>query len=490
MAFDDNLIYIKIKTVSRSGLLVVGALLTLAAAVLTSKPAHALPSFARQTGQPCGACHTDFPQLTPFGRRFKIGGYTLGGGDNKVLGQGGWVPPLSMMIIGDWTHTETPTSGPSFGPSSLHNNDNSTLNTVSLFYGGAITDHIGAFIQGTYNGPVSANPGPPPNSSAQYLFHWDNTDVRVADTTKIGGIDVLYGLDFNNSPTVSDPWNTTPAWSWPFQSSPYMAAAGPAFTPATTILDGPFAQHVIGAGGYLWINDMLYIEAEAYKSTPSRLSANLGIDPNVELGSIDAFAPYWRVAFEPSWGPNTWEVGTFGMSANVNPSPLVFFGSAGTDHYTDIGFDSQYQFHGDNFWVTLKALYIHEQQTYSASSVLGLTSNSSDTLQTFRAQASISYGDNNKVVFTGGYFNTWGTSDALLYSTSATGSPNTDGWVAEVAYIPYGTGSPEIWPWFNARLGLQYVWYDKFFGASTNYDGLGTNARDNNALYAYAWIAF
>ena len=43
-------------------------------------PAQALPSFARQTGQPCGACHTDFAGLTPYGRRFEIGGYTYGGG--------------------------------------------------------------------------------------------------------------------------------------------------------------------------------------------------------------------------------------------------------------------------------------------------------------------------------------------------------------------------------------------------------------------------
>src|ERR1700676_4198016 len=43
-------------------------------------PAQALPSFARQTGQPCGTCHTNFPGLTPFGRRFKLLGYTTGGG--------------------------------------------------------------------------------------------------------------------------------------------------------------------------------------------------------------------------------------------------------------------------------------------------------------------------------------------------------------------------------------------------------------------------
>src|SRR5215831_8319061 len=46
----------------------------------TTSPATALPSFARQTGQPCGTCHTDFPGLTPYGRRFKLLGYTVGGG--------------------------------------------------------------------------------------------------------------------------------------------------------------------------------------------------------------------------------------------------------------------------------------------------------------------------------------------------------------------------------------------------------------------------
>src|SRR5664279_2073123 len=43
-------------------------------------PAEALPSYARQTGKECAACHTAFPELTPYGRRFKIGGYTDGGG--------------------------------------------------------------------------------------------------------------------------------------------------------------------------------------------------------------------------------------------------------------------------------------------------------------------------------------------------------------------------------------------------------------------------
>ena len=35
------------------------------AVVIKPPPASAVPSFARQTGQPCATCHTAFPELTP-----------------------------------------------------------------------------------------------------------------------------------------------------------------------------------------------------------------------------------------------------------------------------------------------------------------------------------------------------------------------------------------------------------------------------------------
>ena len=43
-------------------------------------PALAVPLFNRQTGQNCLACHAggQFPELTPYGRLFKLTGYTLG----------------------------------------------------------------------------------------------------------------------------------------------------------------------------------------------------------------------------------------------------------------------------------------------------------------------------------------------------------------------------------------------------------------------------
>src|SRR5215468_6774219 len=71
--------------VRRLRLAAVGAgLLGSLATTGVAPPAQALPSFARQTGQPCGTCHTDFPALTPFGRRFKLLGYTVGGGQFRT----------------------------------------------------------------------------------------------------------------------------------------------------------------------------------------------------------------------------------------------------------------------------------------------------------------------------------------------------------------------------------------------------------------------
>jgi hypothetical protein len=40
------------------------------------------------------------------------------------------------------------------------------------------------------------------------------------------------------------------------------------------------------------------------------------------------------------------------------------------------------------------------------------------------------------------------------------------------------------------RAGVQYTRYSKFQGASTNYDGNGRNARDNNSLFFYVWAAY
>ena len=56
---------------------------------------------------------------------------------------------------------------------------------------------------------------------------WDNTDIRYANSTRFGGFNVTYGITANNNPTVQDPWNTTPAWAFPYVARPSVPALGP-----------------------------------------------------------------------------------------------------------------------------------------------------------------------------------------------------------------------------------------------------------------------
>ncbi len=424
---------------------------------LSPRRAISLPLYARQTGQPCATCHTAFLELTPFGRRFKLGGYTLGGGD--------WSgPPFAVMLQAPtFTHTEAGQEGgaaPHFGT-----NNNFALQQVSLFTGGRITDNLGAFIQGTYDG-------------VGRRFGWDNTDIRYADSVNVGGHNLLWGVTANNNPTVQDVWNTIPAWRFPFISS----ALAPTPT-ASTFIDQVYAQQVVGVSAYTFLDDMLYLEFGGYRPLSTNTQLVLGVDTTGQ-SPISGIAPYWRVAFEPTFGNHSWEVGTFGLASKVVPMRLS---GAGTDSFTDIGIDTQYQYLGDPHAVTVRAAWIHENHNTSASQTLGLADNSNNTLRSLNA--SVSYIYDHTWSLTAGRFSIGGTADATLYGTF-TGSPNSAGWITEIAYLPFSYGGPSFWPWMNMRIGLQYVLYNKFDGATTNINGAGRNAHNNNTIFAYAWIMF
>ena len=104
-----------------------------------------------------------------------------------------------------------------------------------------------------------------------------------------------------------------------------------------------------------------------------------------------------------------------------------------------------------------------------------------DTLRTFKAKAT--YYHDRKYGGTLAYFSTTGSADSGLYGTDSDGNamrPDSKGWIAELDYLPIQ----------NVRLMLQYTAYNKFNGASTNYDGNGRNASDNNTLFFNVWVAF
>lgn len=498
------------------------AALTLVAATLltvgTTTPANALPSFARQTGQPCGTCHTDFPALTPYGRRFKLLGYTPGGGPFRATpfssnaginvraeydrlraylgatestppsGSSGptsddskeWVPPISMMAIVGYTHTQAPLPSPTTPYSA---NDNVVLSPFSVFWGGALTNNIGGFQQVTYNAV-------PPGGFSDPFGHtwtWDNTDWRYANTANVGSLDLIYGITANNNPTVQDVWNSTPAWSFPYAASTILGPQQPA-----TIVEGAFAAHVGGVGAYTFIDDLLYLEVTGYKTLSFTQQNAVGTDPFGAPGLLEGVAPYWRAALEPHWGRNSLMIGTFGMYSDVHPWVDTSFTSSSTDvfpmsdKFTDIGFDSQYQYQGDDYWFTLRGSYIREFQRLDASFANAASSNPTNTLNTMKLQASWAYGADNRVVLTGQYFNVWGTADANLYGTDPnTGlplTPNSNGFTAEIAYIPFIQSKAPGWPWFNARIALQYTYYNKLNGTTVG-------AQDNNTLFLHAWFA-
>jgi hypothetical protein len=423
---------------------------------LTPHSAISLPLYARQTGQPCATCDTAFLELTPFGRRFKLGGYTLDGGDWKG-------PPFAVMLQPTFTNTQGSQPGgaaPGFGV-----NNNFVMQQMSLFTGGRFTDNVGAFIQGTLDG-VAHN------------FTWDNTDIRFAKSINIDGHTLLWGVTANNNPTVQDVWNTTPAWSFPYIS--------PELSPsptASTFIEQVYAQQVAGLTSYGFLDDLFYLEFGGYRPLSNNTQLALGVSPSGQ-SPISGVAPYWRLAAEPNLGNHSWEVGTFGLASKVYPTGMS---AAGTDSFTDIGIDTQYQYLGDPHMVTARLAWIHENHNTGASQTLGLANNSNDQLRSLNA--SVSYIYDQTWSLTAGRMSIGGTADSALYGTF-TGSPNSANWIFELAYLPFSHGGPSFWPWLNFRIGLQYTHWTKFDGATTNYNGIGRNASDNNTLFLYVWTMF
>jgi hypothetical protein len=209
-------------------------LLTVAALGLGPVTARAVPSFARQMNLQCIACHTAFPMLNQFGRTFKLTGYTESADESNLP------PPLAAMLMPSFTKTSGPQAGgaaPGFGE-----NNNTALTQASVFYAGrlfgpyakslfgsdgaAVANKFGIFAQVTYDGIGKT-------------WSWDNMELRFADKGEIGGKDVVYGAYLNNNPTLQDPWNSTPAFGYPFTGS------GLAPTPAAgTLIEGGLSQQV------------------------------------------------------------------------------------------------------------------------------------------------------------------------------------------------------------------------------------------------------
>ena len=420
--------------------------------------AQAVPSFARQTGQSCVACHAggQFPELTPYGRLFKMTGYTNGARGN----------PLAAMVVGDWTKTKNNSDG---AGGALSNSDKKFIfDFGSLFVAGKITDNVGGFSQFTYN-------------RQDDHVHSDNLDVRYADQNDVAGNQLIWGVTLHNNPSVQDVWNTAPAWAYPYINSSTGAFGG---MPYATLLEQQL--QVAGTGAYVYANKTWYAEFSTYRTADKMFNVlSMGSkagDPNYPLTYLSGSNPYARVAYTREWDASNLMLGAFAMNANVLPldgsnRPV----NGPSTHYRDTGVDAQYQFLMDPHTITAQARYIHERINDDiASPAYGGPA----VLNSFRLKGSYVY--QAKYGASLAMSNITGSADAGAYASgnqnfgSASNTPNTRLWTPEIFWLPVQ----------NVRVGLQYNHFTRYNGKAVNYDGFGRNARDNNTLFLYLWAAY
>jgi len=426
-----------------------------------SPAAKALPSYARQTGLACNGCHYTPPELNPAGRAFKLLAYVdrtkssnieVPGADKRRPG----MEMLQTLPLGAWFETSfTSTKATQTG---TQNGNFEFPQDISLFLAGGWAAHVGSFLQVTYN-------------AQDDHFSMDNTDIRYANSVKLGGKDFVYGLTLNNNPTVEDLWNTTPVWGYPF------IAPDSAPTPAAATIITSLGQDVAGLGAYTMYDSHFYFAGTIYRT--DHIGSPQPTDGTSGSYNIRGTAPYWRAAWQNVGRLNMFEIGAYGIHVNSTPGAV----SGLKDTYTDYGPDVQYDrvFHRDV--LSLRGTYLRENSTLNATLAAGGASQAAHHLDTGNASVEYHFGQRISAQF-GGFWIA-GTMDPLLFapaaeSGSANGSPRSSGYITTFS----------VWPKQNIDLAVSYTAYNHFNGGTTNYDGSGRNAGDNNTLYVLTRFVF
>lgn len=413
--------------------LIFGLVLGGMAAGLLAPQAEAVPSFARQTGLACATCHTVFPELTAFGRMFKLNGYTLTGikqveAKESTAASGlqfNQIPPLSAMlqVSGTYKKNDQPTT-------------NVTLpDQLSFFFAGEISPHMGSFIQIT----MEQGSG----------FSLDNTDIRYADRSG----STIYGVTVNNNPTVQDVWNSTPAWGFPWTHGAEVAA------PVVASL----GQNVAGLGGYAMWGNGIYTEVSLYRET-NTFDAPSGLaDPasasGVQQVRVRGVAPYWRLAWDKTFeSGDSWMIGTYGMQTSLYATNPDAFYAGAADKYTDVAVDTQYEhpFANSSDMLSVHASYTNEKQTLDLSAP-----GDSPKLKSLRLDGTYHWGYHTTATL--GY----------AHNSGYNGAYDDNAWTAQVSYLP----------WQNTKFTLQYVKYTKLAG-----DTSSAATSDNNTTLLQAWF--
>ena len=427
-------------------------------ALLAAMPsAQAVPSYARQTGSECAACHVGSygPQLTPYGIRFKINGYTdTDGGNGKI--------PLSAMMVVNATRTakDAPEADKI---DHFKTNDNVAMQEASLFVAGKLADNIGSFVQVTYSG-------------VDRKYSLDQADIRYARQLKLGDKEMTVGLSLNSNPTLTDPFNTLGQWRFPYTASDFNGGYGP--SPLVESLGGG----VMGANAYAFYDDSFYAEYGLYNNLSRKALNTFNTD---DLGKFKGLGNYLRLAYFKDRKRDNFSIGLLGFSADIQPDRSAL----GTpDRYRDLGIDASYQYLGNRRHIfTANASYVREWQHLDFS--LAGADSTRNSLNQLRVAGSYHYDQTWGA--TVGLFDSRGKRNAALNPDSLNGKPNTTGYILQADWTPWGKESSWGTPWANVRLGIQYTGYSRFMGGSSYLDSEGNErrARDNNTPMLFLWTS-
>jgi hypothetical protein len=393
------------------------------------------------------------PLLTPHGRAFKLSGYS----DGKAI------IPLSLTASASFTHTAKDQAE----DASEHDgrNDNIALNEIVGWVAGRIVPHLGSFIAIAWSEP-------------ELHAELDHFNVTYAQPLKLGGKDALLGVNLNNAPGSTDPFESFSEFAFPHDAPELV----PERIGVPLLVEGLGGQ-VAGLNTYLWLNESIYAEIGGYRSLSPGLLDTIGVED--EAGKISGVAPYGRLAYQKDFGKQVASVGLVAMHTAIHPEREP----GPTNKFTDWGIDATYQYLGNRKNIVAADLaYVHENSKNDFDVEEGATTKRNHSLNSVKA--SVSYYRNNTYGLTGALFSSWGTRDTDLFAPeedggSRTGKPNTSGFILQADWTPWGKEDSPLSPWLNLRVGLQYTGYFKFNGASSNYDGFGRDASDNNTVYVF-----
>lgn len=341
------------------------------------------------------------------------------------------------------------------------------MQQVAFYYGGKVVGKVGAMAQYNWDG-------------IEQKWGAEMVDIRYTDSTKANDKDLTFGVSLVNSPTLPDLWSTSPMWAFP-----HLQSAG--IMPMQTSLFDMTLDNQVGVltlYGCLRQPVLRRRRVNAQRQKRGFPSAQRGRHAR-DGDRRQRPAPAARLG-AGLW-PHSLMLGLHALRADIFPDAGMQSGP--TDRFTDFALDGQYQYVGGEHLMSVYAFLDREKRDWDASFPAGNASSPSDDLDTFKVNAHYWY--QRKLGGGIGFFDYRGDSDMMKYGMggmpsamgSATGSPDTRGWMVEADWLPLKDAQ-------NLKLGLRYTAYTKFNGAADNYNGFGRNASDNNEWFTYLWLLY